>query len=92
MREKVSVMIHIIIRERSDPGPRTKSRAGWVSREESEEPCLPRDPPTLYMVYHFWMRIFSGLVPTCAAMSFLRSPIVSSSLHFTLTYGRRLAR
>lgn len=38
------------------------------------------------MVYHFWMRIFSGLVPTCAAMSFLRSPIVSSSLHFTLTF------
>ena len=31
-------------------------------------------------MYHFWMRIFSGLVPICAATSFLRSPMVSSSL------------
>jgi len=29
---------------------------------------------------HFWMRIFSGRVPVCAATSFLRSPMVSSSL------------
>ena len=31
-------------------------------------------------------RIFSGLVPTCAAINFFRSPMVSSSLHFTLTF------
>ena len=35
---------------------------------------------SLYTLYHFWMRIFSGLVPICAATSFLRSPMVSSSL------------
>ena len=34
----------------------------------------------------FWMRIFSGLVPTCAAMSFLRSPMVSSSFTLTRTF------
>ena len=28
-------------------------------------------------------RIFSGLVPVCAATNFFKSPIVSSSLHFT---------
>ena len=30
--------------------------------------------------------IFSGLVPVCAATSFFKSPIVSSSLHLTLTF------
>ena len=30
--------------------------------------------------------IFSGLVPTWAAMSFFKSPTVSSSLHFTRTF------
>jgi len=28
-------------------------------------------------------RIFSGLVPVCAATNFFKSPMVSSSLHFT---------
>ena len=35
------------------------------------------------MLYHFWMRSFSGRVPVCAATSFFRSPMVSSSLHLT---------
>jgi len=35
--------------------------------------------------HHFWIRIFSGRVPVCAATSFLRSPMVSSSLHLTRT-------
>eukprot|EP00001_Collodictyon_triciliatum_P056865 10133_5 len=38
------------------------------------------------MLYHFWRRIFSARVPVCAAMSFLRSPIVSSALHLTRTF------
>ena len=38
---------------------------------------------SLKIVYHFWMRIFSGRVPVCAASSFFRSPTVSSSLHLT---------
>lgn len=33
--------------------------------------------------------IFSGRVPTCAAINFFRSPIVSSSLHFTRTFFPR---
>lgn len=36
-------------------------------------------------MYHFWIRILSGRVPVWAATSFFRSPIVSSSLHFTRT-------
>ena len=35
------------------------------------------------------MRIFSGLVPICAATSFLRSPMVSSSLFVRVGGGRR---
>ena len=31
---------------------------------------------------HYY-RIFSGLVPVCAATNFFKSPMVSSSLHFT---------
>lgn len=38
------------------------------------------------MLYHFWIRILSDRVPVCAATSFFRSPMVSSSLHFTLTF------
>nr|XP_037269720.1 uncharacterized protein LOC119161383 [Rhipicephalus microplus] len=38
------------------------------------------------MVYHFFKTILSHRVPVCAAMSFFRSPIVSSSLHFTRTF------
>jgi hypothetical protein len=44
------------------------------------------------MLYHFWMRSFSGRVPVCAATSFFRSPMVSSSLHLTRIFfpcGRR---
>ena len=38
-------------------------------------------------------RIFSGLVPVCAATSFFKSPMVSSSLHFTrIFFPRRSLR
>lgn len=37
------------------------------------------------MVYHFFRTIFSCFVPVCAAISFFRSPMVSSGLHFTRT-------
>ncbi|CAL8999540.1 unnamed protein product [Prunus brigantina] len=38
------------------------------------------------MLYHFWIRILSARVPVWAATSFFRSPMVSSSLHFTRTF------
>jgi len=38
---------------------------------------------SLKMVYHFLRTIFSDFVPVWAAISFLRSPIVSSPLHLT---------
>lgn len=42
------------------------------------------------MVYHFCIRILSGLVPVCAATSFFKSPTVSSSLqdHRNIEAGR----
>ena len=40
----------------------------------------------LYTVYHFWIFNFSGRVPSWAAASFFKSPMVSSSLHFTRTF------
>lgn len=41
------------------------------------------------MLYHFWILIFSARVPVWAATSFFKSPIVSSSLHFTRTFFPR---
>uniref|UniRef100_A0A6B0U819 Putative eukaryotic translation initiation factor 6 eif-6 n=1 Tax=Ixodes ricinus TaxID=34613 RepID=A0A6B0U819_IXORI len=41
---------------------------------------------SLNTVYHFFSTILSHLVPVCAAISFLRSPTVSSELHFTRTF------
>jgi hypothetical protein len=37
------------------------------------------------VTYHFLSTIFRQSVPFCAAMSFLRSPTVSSGLHLTRT-------
>jgi hypothetical protein len=37
--------------------------------------------------YHFFSWILDASVPICAAISFLRSPTVSSGLHFTRTGG-----
>lgn len=41
---------------------------------------------SLKTVYHFLRTILSYLVPVCAAMSFFKSPTVSSGLHFTRTF------
>ncbi len=42
------------------------------------------------LMWKFWLqtcnRILSARVPVCAAISFFRSPTVSSGLHFTLTF------
>ena len=44
---------------------------------------------SLNMVYHFFKMILSQCVPVCAAINFLRSPIVSSGLHLTRTFFPR---
>lgn len=41
---------------------------------------------SLKIVYHFLSTILSQRVPVCAAISFFRSPIVSSGLHLTRTF------
>jgi len=38
--------------------------------------------------YHFFKMILDESVPVWAAISFLRSPTVSSGLHFTRTWNR----
>lgn len=40
---------------------------------------------SLKIVYHFFKTILSYFVPVCAAISFFKSPTVSSGLHFTRT-------
>ena len=40
-------------------------------------------PQAEFMTYHFLSSIFLQSVPVCAAMSFFRSPTVSSGLHLT---------
>ena len=44
---------------------------------------------SLNTLYHFCSRIFSGLVPVCAEISFFKSPTVSSGLHFTRIFFPR---
>lgn len=39
----------------------------------------------LVAAHHFFSWIFEAFVPVCAAMSFFRSPTVSSGLHLTRT-------
>lgn len=57
---------------------------GWwgVDHHTNTSKNGPLLPPllTLNTLCHFWMRSLSGRVPVWAATSFLRSPIVSSSL------------
>jgi hypothetical protein len=42
------------------------------------------------MVYHFCIRIFSGLVPVWAATIFFKSPMVSEGLRFNKNNGNSL--
>ncbi|XP_022648694.1 uncharacterized protein LOC111260866 [Varroa jacobsoni] len=41
---------------------------------------------SLKIVYHFFRTILSYRVPVCAAISFFRSPTVSSDLHLMRTF------
>lgn len=63
----------------SKPGFYQKKPKPSVHRSDPFFPCR-------HITYHFWILSFSGRVPNCAAANFLRSPIVSSSLHLTRTF------
>lgn len=50
-----------------------------------KEKTYPKVIWSLYTIFHFCRRIFSGRVPVCAAINFFKSPTVSSASHLTRT-------
>ena len=85
---KAHPVVDLIVRQRDVvlDCRREEKRGGGRGRRERCERRGSGEARHAQMVCHFCRRIFSGRVPICAAISFLRSPTRSSSLHLTRTF------